>query len=155
MSAPPLSYLVAVDLAAGADGIVVPHDRYLYLNEAATADIYSGALNPLDVDDSHCDEAGPNGFGNVVVFSRATWQQAGRFDERFGMWGGDDAAFAYAADALVAPPRRLPGNVIHLHHPRLPQSIPGDPGYQRQFAILAEYRDAATPQAIRDLIRRR
>ena len=69
----------------------------------------------------------------------------------------EDAAFRYACDALVAPTRRLPGDAVHLFHPRLPISIPGGPGYVEQFAIVAEYRDAAEegPEAVRALVENR
>lgn len=136
---------------AETSGLVIPHDRYLYLTRAATAEVLAGRT---DVGPDDCDEHGPNGMGNTVVFSRTTWERAGRFDERFGMWGGDDAAFAYACWALCGETRRLAGDVVHLWHPRLPQSVPGGPGYAQQFAILAKYRDAAAlgPDAVRELV---
>lgn len=147
----------AVDLAAGADGLVIPHSRYLYLSEDPTRWVLSGLVDPFGLREQACDEYGLNGSGNVAVFSRSTWERAGRFDERFGLWGGDDAAFRYACDALVAPTRRMAGDVVHLWHPRLPQSVPGQPGYSDQFAILAEYRDAAAagPDAVRALVEAR
>lgn len=148
--------LQGVELAAHADGLVVPHDRYLYLTRAATDVVFTGgyirAYGPAD-----CDVHGKDGSGNVTVFSRTTWERAGGFDERFGMWGGDDAAFSYAAAAYCRRLRRVPGDMVHLWHPRLPQSIPGNPGYADQFAILAEYRDAAAigPAAVRHLVETR
>lgn len=144
----------ALRLAALADGLVVPHDMYLYLTEEATEYVYRG--RPLDaVLPSDCHDVGRDGAGNVTVFSRATWARSGGFDERFGLWGGDDAAFRYATEAFCGPVRRVPGNMIHLWHPRLPQSQPGHPGYVEQFAILAEYRDAAAAGAstVRRLVR--
>lgn len=145
----------AVNLAGQAHGLVVPHDRYLYLSWANTYRIYHGdrTLESMGPDD--CDTFGPHGLGNVVVFSRRTWELARGFDERFGLWGGDDAAFAYACAAFVGPVRRLSGDVWHLWHPRLPQSEPGAPGYAEQFAILAEYRDAGSLAAVRELVRNR
>ncbi len=148
--------LHGVELAAHADGLVVPHDRYLYLTEAATDAVFAGgfirAYGPAD-----CDQHGMKGSGNVTVFSRSTWEKAGGFDERFGMWGGDDSAFAYCAAAFCRPLRRVPGDMVHLWHPRLPQSVPGTLGYAEQFAILAQYRDAAAigPAAVRELVRSR
>lgn len=140
----------AVGLAAQ-PGLVVPHDRYLYLTREATAEVIAGRT---DVGPDDCDEQGPAGMGNVTVFSRETWRRSGGFDERFGVWGGDDAAYAYATEAFCAPTRRLPGDMWHLWHPRLPQSIPGAPGYAQQFAILAQYRDAAAvgPGTVRRLV---
>jgi hypothetical protein len=140
---PPARLHDAVALAARARGLVVPHTRYLYAGRPVTADILAGDRDPLTVTPAECDSHGPEGSGNVVVFSAITWRMAGRYDERFGLWGGDDAAFAYATEAFCGPVRRLDGDMVHLWHPRLPQSQPGHPGYVAQFALLAEYRDAA------------
>jgi hypothetical protein len=94
--------LEALRLASEADGLVVPFDRYLYLSESASADFYASGLVRPDPDCT----GGPGGVGNCTVYSRTTWERAGGYDERFGVWGGGDGCFAYAADALVAPDRR-------------------------------------------------
>lgn len=147
----------AVGLAAGWPGIVLPHDRWLRLTPAATDDVLSGRRKVSEMGPDDCELTGPNASGGVVVFSYSTWQRAGGFDERFGLWGGDDAAFAYAAEAYCGPPRRIIGDVTHLWHPILPQAQIGSPGYVAQFAILAEYRDAAAsgPEAVRALVEAR
>lgn len=137
------------------DGLVVAHDQYLYLGRRATADVLAGGRDPFLVLPADCESHGEGGFGNVVAFNRRTWEQSGGFDERFGLWGGDDAAFRYATEAFTgAPVRRVAGPMVHLWHPRLPQSVPGTPGYAEQFAILAEYRDAAAtgPEAVKKLV---
>lgn len=146
----------AVDLAAEAPGLVVPFDRYLYLTLDATRTIFAGA-DPLAASPDDCEEVGPGGVGNVTVFSRETWEQAGGYDERFVTWGGDDAAFAYACEAFCAPTRRLDGDMVHLWHPRPPESIPGCLAYADQFTLVAEYRDAAAvgPEAVREYVRSR
>ena len=153
------SYREAIRLADAQPGLVVPFERYRYLTEHATEHVIAW---PYQMDAHELavlavDEEGYGGVGNVTVFSKETWAQAGGYDERFPMWGGDDAAFRYACDALVAPTRRLPGDAVHLFHPRLPISIPGGPGYVEQFAIVAEYRDAAEegPEAVRALVENR
>lgn len=153
---PPAALREAIRLASEADGLVVPHDRYLYLTEAATRTVYTG-VSPFLLGPDDCEVSGPNGVGNVLVFSRETWEAAGHYDERFGMWGGDDAVFAYSTGATSQPLRRLAGDMVHLYHPRLPQSEPGHPEYQRQFAIIAEYRDAAArgDEHVRELVRQR
>lgn len=68
-----------------------------------------------------------------------------------------DAAFRYACEAMVGPTRRVAGDMVHLWHPRLPQSVPGGPGYAEQFALLAQYRDAtaAGPEVVAELVRSR
>lgn len=143
----------AIRMVEAADGLVIVHDRYLYLTPEATSQVLAG--RPVsDVGPDDCESYGHGGVGNVTAFHRSTWVAAGELDERFGMWAGDDAAFAYACDAFVGPMRRVSGDMVHLWHPRLPQSVPGDPEYQAQFAILAEYRDAAAegPEAVRALV---
>lgn len=144
----------AIDAARRAEGLVIPHDQYLYLLPEATEQIYQGVHHWADADAQDCEVPPGKGQGNVVVFSRTTWHRSGRFDERFPLWGGDDAAFAYATEAFCGPLRRVPGKMIHLWHPRLPQSAPGHPAYAAQFAILAAYRDAAAigPAAVRQLV---
>jgi len=150
------SLVDALAVASAADGLVIPHDQYLYLTPAATADVYGGA-DLWAMGPQHCEFHGRNGQGNVVVFHRSVWQKVGGLDERFPLWGGDDAAFSYATHALVGPMVRLPGPMVHLWHHRLPQSEPGHPGYAEQFALLAQYRDAAAqgPDAVRALVEAR
>lgn len=147
----------AARLAHEADGLVVPHDRYLYLTQAATAQVLDDCADPFLMGSDDCESFGPDGVGNVVVFSRNTWELAGGFDERFGLWGGDDGAFAYAAAAFTQPTRRVAGDVVHLWHPRQAASYPGHPGYAEQFAIVAEYRDAAGQgdAAVQNLVKAR
>lgn len=152
----PVRLAEAVQLAVDADGLVIPHDRYLYLSEAATVEVLAGR-HPSTVGPADCDEYGPDGYGNVVVFSQRTWATVGGFDERFGLRAGDDRAFAYACEAWFGPPRRLPGDVVHLHHPRLAAYEPGGDKYAAQFALLAEYRDAAAanPDQVRRMVAER
>lgn len=153
----PIALVVAAFDARASDGLVVAHSRYLYLSRVATDEVINHGLTLANLVPGDCDTYGTGGYGNVVAFSRATWEQVGGFDERFGVWGGDDAAFAYACEAMVAPTRRIPGDMVHLWHPRLPQSEPGGPGYADQFAILAQYRDAHAigPDAVAALVRSR
>lgn len=155
----PAGRLVEAMARAGfADGVVIPHDRYLYLREDATARVLDLGADPMAMTPAECEASGINGSGNVVVFSRRTWELAGGFDERFGLWGGDDMAFARAAAAFTGrDTRRVYGDMVHLWHPRQEASIPGNPGYAEQFAIVAQYRDAALigPQAVRDLVEAR
>ncbi len=155
----PMYLRKAVQLAAEHNGLVFPHNRYVRLGAVATDDYLSGrrtlwSMSPPDYEGPAGHGSGPDSPGGTVVFSRRTWELARGFDERFGLWGGDDAAFAYAAAALTTNHRRTGGDVTHLWHPRLPQSEIGSPAYVDQFAILAQYRDAAAlgPQHVRDLV---
>lgn len=150
----PAQLVEAVRAAAAVDQLVIPHNRYLYLDQAATLAVLDGRLSIDQCGPGECEFHGPDGRGNVVVFHRRVWERAGGFDERFPLWGGDDAAFAYACEAFCGAVHRLAGDVYHLWHPRLPQSDPNHPGYSDQFALLAQYRDAAEigPAAVRDLV---
>ena len=150
-------YEDAIREAAVSPGLVIPHTRYLYLCDPSTRLLFNGGLEIGELGPTDCDSFGHAGVGNVTVFSRETWEQAGGYDERFPLWGGDDAAFAYACGGLVAPQRRLPGDVIHLWHPRHPDSQVGSRGYDAQAAILDQYRDAEAigPEAIRELVENR
>ncbi len=144
--------LEAVKLAGDADGLVVPFDRYYYLTEDATDRLLGDeehdpeSIN-LDVAEN-IEHSGPGGVGNCTVYSRATWQIVGGYDERFGLWAGDDAAFAFATGVLVAPQRRLTGAAVHLWHEPHPDSVVGSVGYLAQMTILEEYRDAPDADAM-------
>jgi len=155
---------IAVESARKAPGLVVAFTDYCYLSRRATETfrprIRSGENPPMPpyVPPSLCDEFGRGGVGNVVAFSRETWRLCRGFDERFPLWGGDDAVFAYSAEAMTGTPaRRVEGNMYHLWHPRLPASDPLHPGYAAQFEIVAQYRDAAAigPDAVRALVESR
>jgi hypothetical protein len=137
-------------------GLVVAHDRYLYLTEQATTAVYNGrrldTLGPAD-----CEVSGAFGVGNVTAYTVATWRAAGGYDERCGLWSADDSIFAYCCDAFGEPTRRAGGDMVHLFHPRLPQSVPGGEGHAAETAIVATYRDAAAVgrHAVRRLVHTR
>lgn len=149
----------AAAMAGAALGLVVPFTEARYLSRWSSLrvttwpfEMSAGELSVLP-----CDEVVPNGVGNLVVFTRETWGTVGGFDERFGLYGGDDGAFAVACGAWFGPHRRLPGDVIHLWHPRLRASIPGTAEYLAQFELVAEYRDAneVGPDAVKRLVANR
>lgn len=156
--------LVSLDAArlavgmAQVSGLVVAFDSHWYLTDWATRgallDLAERTFQPESwADPEYVDEHGTTGVGNVVAFSRLTWQAAGGFDERFGTWGGDDGAFERSTAIVCgAPTRRVPGPMVHLWHPRLPESRPGHPEYERQFELAARYRDARTVGDIRRIV---
>lgn len=146
----------AIALASQSHGLVIPHNRYLYLTEHVTTEVLAAGRNPMACGPDNCESHGPNGVGNAAVFSRATWQQACGYDER--MRFGDDAAFAYACEAFTGQPtRRVNGDVVHLWHPRPAMSVPGTPEYLGEFVRVGEYRDAAAagPDVVRRLVESR
>lgn len=148
---PRTSIATAIEHAASADGLVVPHDRYLYLSEEASGQVYAGR-DAFSFGEDDCEFSGPCGVGNAQVYSRKTWEIVSGYDERFGMWGGDDVVFAYSAGWLAGPTRRIHGDAVHLWHPRRPESIPGHPGYVEQFAIVVQFRDAPDAETVRAMI---
>jgi hypothetical protein len=147
-------------------GLVVPFTRYCYLT-AQWSRVAIRNLPGKHVPNGwgvtggmalYCDEMGSGGVGNVTVFNVDTWVAARGLDERFPLWGGDDVVFAHSCEAMTGvPTRRVEGDMFHLWHPRLPQSVPGHPLYAQQFSIVAEYRDAVRhgPDAIRELVEAR
>jgi hypothetical protein len=153
--APHTQIQAAIYQARKHDGLVVPYSTYYYLGEEATARLHGlppGAL-PYEVTAADCQFTGGGGCGPITVFSRATWEKAHGYDESFGLWGGDDGAFALACDAFCdQETRTVDGPMFHSYHPRLTQSIPGRDGYADQFAILAAY-GAASARGGRDGVR--
>lgn len=141
----------ALKMAEDRDGIVNPYSTYLYLTKDASREILDGAWRG-GYHTGHAEYGGPGGSGLAAVYSVSTWEKAGGFDENFGVWGGDDGAFAFAAHYLAAPGRRTPGYAWHLWHPWHPDSQVGSPGYLAQMTILEKYRDAHSADAIRAVI---
>jgi hypothetical protein len=147
----PAQAVAALELAESEDGLVVASNHAMYLNQEKTewARNWGGIASAFEtLTDADCEWAGPGAVSNVTAFTRQTWEAAGGYDERFGVWGGDDACYAFAAHWLVAPMRRVPGPVWHLWHPRPPESIPGHPEYLRQHTIIEGYRDAQSADDI-------
>jgi hypothetical protein len=144
--APYAQILAALYRARKCDGLVVPYSTYHYLGLIATERMHALPVGdlPESVTEAECQFSGGGGCGPVTVFSRSTWEKAQGYDERFGLWGGDDGAFALACDAFCDQvTRTVDGPMFHSYHPRLTQSIPGREGYADQFSILAEYAAAS------------
>lgn len=146
----------AIQLAIDSDGLIAPFSDYLYLNRDATARLHACSLDSLPAfTEDECQFSGYGGCGPVTVYTRATWEKARGYDERFGIWGGDDSAFMYACEAFTdVPLRRVFGPALHSFHERLPQSDPKTYEYREQFALLSPYRDAAAAsrQHVRQLV---
>jgi glycosyltransferase involved in cell wall biosynthesis len=52
------------------------------------------------------------------VMPREAFETVQRADPRFCGWGGEDISLLMALDTLWGPHRNLPGQVLHLWHPR-------------------------------------
>ena len=93
----------AVLMAAEKPGLVVPHDRFVFLSQAVctalTVREAAGAIVGWRWPDYRDAESmAEYSVGGIVVFSRATWEQAGGYDE--GIVRGYDGAFAVACGSL-------------------------------------------------------
>lgn len=53
------------------------------------------------------------------IMPREAFITVGGMDERFRGWGGEDRAFLMALDHLWGPHQNLPGQILHLWHPRI------------------------------------
>lgn len=150
---------VATGMAHADPGLVIPHDRYVYLSWEASKDLsvkeVAGDLAACEgrwpgVESGEGIEAfGPISVGGPAVFSTGTWERAGGYDE--GIVRAYDGAFALACGVLVAPQRRLSGDFVHLWHPRPEEEPPGT------WAVMKLYHDAAMmgEAAMRNLVERR
>lgn len=92
--------------------------------------------------------------GGLIVVSRDVYLDVGGFDPRFVGWGGEDEAFGLALKTLHGDGWHASGERLwHLWHD------PAAPGARRPFgdnaALLARYREATTPEAMRTLISER
>lgn len=148
---------LAVEYAKMRPGVVIPHDRYVYLTEKAclglTAEIAAGILHGhegrwpfVETPEGLIEATGPTSVGGPAVFSFETWKQAGGYDET--LIRAYDSAFALAAGTLVGPQERLAGDFVHLWHPR-PEEEPAE-----TWEVIALYHAAASRgiRAMADLV---
>ena len=69
----------------------------------------------LDADAEDLIGMGQHAVGGVLVMRTSTWWRLGGMDERFTGWGGEDTAFACAANTLTGT-RRIPGVLTTFDH---------------------------------------
>lgn len=144
----------AVALAAAAPGLVYPGSRSLYLDPDPTDLVLDGATS-IGVE-ADCELIAAGNCGGVLAFSRETWETVGGYDERFDGWGFGDVAFWNACQTLVAPERRLEGDILHLWHPRDQRSYPGSGFYEAGSELSRRYKAAAGDEvAMRNLLAER
>jgi len=78
--------------------------------------------------------------GGSFVIRRELYLRIGGFDERFLGWGGeDDAMSARIRRTKIATGEIATQPALHLWHPRSQESTFGQPHYQKNVALLAEY----------------
>lgn len=58
-------------------------------------------------------------FGALIqILPREAFETVGGMDPRFRGWGGEDVSFLRAVDTLWGRHKNLPGDVLHLWHPK-------------------------------------
>lgn len=132
----------------------VPHRLLHRLSEASSAKFMSGhPLDGLELDKSNSRDRRPyvgNAGGTLVVLTREAMVQAPP-DPRFVGWGQEDEAWALALTRLVGKPWRGKADLVHIWHPpqeRQSRAI----GSPEGAALLARYRQADSPEAMRALL---
>lgn len=91
-----------------------------------------------------------------LVVSRDMWEAVHGFDQRVSGWGQEDVMFCRALRVLVGQPKAVRGTAYHLWHPRIGKSgkdlWPGQYSDAENLALVARYKQARTPEAMRALI---
>jgi hypothetical protein len=112
-------------LAAVLDGadMVLPYDgRFLDVPEALVPRLLgppAGFPGPRE-----CPALYEDGTGGMVFFRKASLLAAGLYNERFLSWGHEDRELLHRLTGLGFRFERLPGCMLHLHHPRHADSHP-------------------------------
>ncbi len=107
----------AVDQAAD-PGLVQPYDEYMATVPESREKILDAEGWPTEFDvfwDARPSSRVPM-LGGCNVFSRSTWEATGGMLALRG-WGCQDICWATMCETLVAPTRRVEGQLIHLWHP--------------------------------------
>lgn len=144
----------AVAMAAAAPGLVVPFSQYRYLTSEDSGLVRAHDIEPGDCNPESIMDNGES-IGAINVVSRETLDAIGRWDEVFeGAWY-DDVAMKIAFEVCAGPTRWVDGPAWHLwHKPGLggsPLTAEDEAATARNKARLELYRQATTPQRIREL----
>jgi len=127
----------------------VAYSHLRYLTEKGTADVVNGkAVNFADTDESV-------GLTWECCFAvrRDIWNQVGGFDERFRGWGGQVAAFFYAA-ATFGGRERIHGSAYHMAHPLVDRTK--EPHFDANCELAERYKAAVDdPAAMREILKER
>ena len=84
--------------------------------------------------------------GGMFVVRREDYVEV-PMDPRFRGWGGQDIAWAHAADTLIGKHRRLHGTLIHLHHEVQPTKA-DQPSRHANDALMRRYATARDRRAV-------
>jgi hypothetical protein len=114
--ADPAAVHEAIRLAAEQPGLVQPFDVMVHTSRATTRKVWDG--EPCSGGQRWTETRKVPLVGTVNVCSRHTWETAGGWLDAFRGWGCEDVAFAAQCSRLVAPMRRVSGDLVHLWHPK-------------------------------------
>jgi len=91
-----------------------------------------------------------------LVLHRSAFDKVGGMDERFQGWGQEDLAFSLALRRLVGLQKTWAGIAVHLWHPRIGRAgrdlWKGQDSEEANLALVAQYRKARSPSAMRALL---
>lgn len=114
-------------VTTGAASWVVPHHEVYRLRDVETQRLHDDpTATPRLGWTCRPIYPGPAG-GGITVLSPDAFELVRGIDRRFLGWGGEDVAFGYALETLVAPVTRLAGRLVHLWHPHPAPSLRGSP----------------------------
>lgn len=114
-------------VATGAAPWVVPHYEVYRLRDVETQRLHDDpTATPRLGWTCRPIYRGPAG-GGITVIAPDAFDAVGGIDRRFLGWGGEDVAFGYALETLVAPATRLEGRLVHLWHPHPAPNHRGPP----------------------------
>ena len=135
---------------------VIGYSRFVHLAKIATEEALT---SPVDIPLPE-NPQGPSvrfqsweSVCGLWAMRREDHHAIGGQDERYSGWGAEDSAFAMKASTLLAPPHRLPGVGLHLHH-HLRADRKTDASARANFALLTEYEKAeGDPAAMTAIVR--
>lgn len=130
----------AIELvSSGEASWVVPHNQVYRLRDVETQRLHDDpTAKPRLGWTCRPIYEGPAG-GGITVVSPDAFDQVRGIDRRFLGWGGEDLAFGYALETLVAPVTRLEGRLVHLWHPHPAPNLRGSPESEE---LVAQYKQA-------------
>lgn len=119
----PANLRQALRLTLGEADVVLPYDgRFLDVPEALIARLLGDPRQfPRE---EECRLLYPDGTGGMVFFKKASLVAAGLYNERFKSWGHEDRELLLRLAAFGFRLERVPGPMLHLHHPRFADSHP-------------------------------
>lgn len=127
--------------------IVIPYNPYHRLNQETSDAILRQApttgLPKLTAEAKAIYERTKTQAGGLQIVTRAVFNAAGKYDERFVGWGGEDVSFCLAVEKLFGKGLIVQGDAYHLDHPRQKDQ----PRYRREspnMKLRKAYESAGT-----------